>query len=85
MNAAIIRTGDNKDKSSTRTLATKVVLTSAPITMPNAAKDVISPFFANDEIINIVAVELCRKSVTKIPDIKDVKRFFVPVLIMRLS
>ena len=70
--------GESRDKSSTRTRATNVVLRSAPITMANAARLAIRPFFAKEEINKMVAVELCKKNVTKTPEQNEVKRFFVP-------
>lgn len=70
--------GESKDKSSTRTRATRVVLRSAPMTMASAARLAIRPFLAKDDMSRMVAVELCRKNVTNTPEQKDVKRFFVP-------
>ena len=75
--------GDSSDRSRTRTRATSVVLTSAPMTTAMAAAPAIKPFLAKEDINKIVAVELCRKKVTKIPEANDTKRFFVPKDIMR--
>ena len=70
--------GESSERSRTSTRAIKVVLRSAPMTMANAAKLAISPFLAKDEISRMVAVELCKKKVTNMPEKKEVKRFFVP-------
>ena len=75
--------GDSHEKSSASTCATSVVDTSAPIMIAIAAVSVRAPFFAKDVASRAVAVELCKKAVTAIPDAKAEKRLPVPLAIAR--